>query len=65
METLVVLLLFAVLTPFVLMLTGIALLFNSNESKRKKGRNLLLGGIILILIEVLIGYSVCSGMNFH
>jgi len=65
METLIALLFLAVLTPFVVMITGIILFFNNNESKRKNGRNLLLGGVIFILIEVLIGYSVCSNLNFH
>jgi hypothetical protein len=65
MEALVILFFLIVLIPIGVMIAGIVLLFNSNEATRKRGRNFLLWGIILILVEVLIGYSICSNLNFH
>jgi hypothetical protein len=64
MDELVILLLFVIATPAILAIAGFVLLFNSDAAKQKRGRNLLLGGILLFLVEVLIGYSICSNMNF-
>ena len=52
-----------IIAPFVLMLLGIGQFFVKDESKRKKGRNLILTGIALLGTEILIGYSICS--NIH
>ncbi len=65
MEALMILFFLILLVPIGVMIAGIVLLFNSNEATRKKGKHFLLWGIILILLEVLIGYSICSGLNFH
>jgi len=54
-----------IIIPMILMIIGIVNLFNSDSDVKKKGRNFLLSGILLILIEILIGYSVCSGLRFH
>ncbi len=59
------LLLLLVLSPVVLAIAGIVFLFRPDEIKRKKGKHLLLAGVLLFLVEILIGYSICTGMNFH
>lgn len=59
-----VLLLILLFAPVVMAIVGIAFLFSSDIKRKRKGRNLLLGGILLLLIEILIGYTVCSNMNF-
>jgi len=52
-----------ILLPFILMLVGIIQLCMSDPGKKRTGRNLLLGGIALLGIVILIGYSVCSNIN--
>ncbi|HMO63056.1 MAG TPA: hypothetical protein PKC39_08910 [Ferruginibacter sp.] len=59
------LLILLMLSPLILMLVGFILLLNKDTATRKRGRNLLLVGLILLLIEILIGYSVCSNLSFH
>jgi SNF family Na+-dependent transporter len=59
------LLIVAMLTPLLLLLLGVIFLFNSDEVKRKRGRYLLLTGFLAILVEILIGYSICSNLKFH
>lgn len=59
-----VLLLILLFAPVVMAIVGIAFLFSSDIKRKRKGRNLLLGGILLLLIEILIGYTACSNMNF-
>jgi hypothetical protein len=54
-----------ILVPVVLMIIGIVFLCNNDSRVKKKGRNFLLSGILVVLLEILIGYSVCSGLNFH
>ncbi|HOZ79640.1 MAG TPA: hypothetical protein PLY34_16710 [Ferruginibacter sp.] len=54
-----------IIIPVILMIIGIVNLFNPDIDVKKKGRNFLLSGILLILIEILIGYSVCSGLRFN
>jgi uncharacterized membrane protein YwzB len=54
-----------IIIPVIFMIIGIVNLFSSDSDIKKKGRNFLLSGILLILIEILIGYSVCSGLRFH
>ena len=54
-----------IIMPVILMIIGIVNLFNPDIDVKKKGRNFLLSGILLILIEILIGYSVCSGLRFN
>ncbi|HPH92407.1 MAG TPA: hypothetical protein PLZ68_16415 [Ferruginibacter sp.] len=54
-----------IIIPVILMIIGIVNLFNRDSDIKKKGRNFLLSGILLILIEILIGYSVCSGLRFN
>ena len=54
-----------IITPIVLAIIGIVFLCNSDSAVKKKGRNFLLAAVLLVLIEVLIGFSVCSNMNFH
>jgi hypothetical protein len=55
----------AIIIPVTLMIMGIVFLLNADGDVKKKGRNFLLSGILLILIEILIGYSVCSGIGIH
>ena len=55
----------AIIIPVTLMTMGIVFLLNADGEVKKKGRNFLLSGILLILIEILIGYSVCSGVSIH
>jgi len=59
------LLLLAIFVPIVFIIIGIVFLFGRDETTKKKGRNFLLSGILIILIEVLVGYSICSNLNFH
>jgi len=54
-----------IIIPVILMIIGIVNLFNRDSDIKKKGRNFLLSGTLLILIEILIGYSVCSGLRFN
>jgi uncharacterized membrane protein len=51
--------------PGILVILGIVFICNSNPALKKKGKYLLLGGVLMILLEILIGFSICSGMNFH
>jgi len=55
----------AMLSPLLLLLVGTVFLFNSDEVKRKRGKYLLLTGFLAILVEILIGYSICSNLKFH
>jgi hypothetical protein len=59
------LLLLIIFVPIVFIIMGIIFLFGRDETTKKKGRNFLLAGILILLIEILIGYSLCSGLNFH
>lgn len=61
----VMFLLFLLLVPAVLIIIGIVFLFLSKPGYKKKGTFLILGGFLIILVEILIGYSICSNMNFH
>lgn len=54
-----------IIIPVIFMVVGIVYLCNKDRNVKKKGRNFLLSGILLILIEILIGYSVCSGLRFN
>jgi SNF family Na+-dependent transporter len=55
----------AILSPLLLLLLGVIFLFNNDEAKRKRGKYLLLTGILAILVEILIGYSMCSNFRLH
>ena len=55
----------AILSPLLLLLLGVIFLFNNDDVKRKRGKYLLLTGVLAILVEILIGYSICSGLRFH
>jgi SNF family Na+-dependent transporter len=61
----ILLLIAAILSPLLLLLLGVIFLFNNDEVKRKRGKYLLLTGVLAILVEILIGYSMCSNLNFH
>lgn len=50
--------------PFILMIAGIVQLIRKDALKKKSGKKLLLIGIGLLGVEILIGWSVCSNMNF-
>ncbi len=56
-------LVFIILLPVVMMLVGVVQLLTGDAAKKRTGRNLLLGGILILGVELLIGYSVCSGMH--
>lgn len=53
----------AIILPIVLMIAGIVMLASKDEDKRKRGRNALLSGILILIAEFLIGYSICSNMS--
>ena len=55
----------ALLSPLLLIILGVIFLFNNDEAKRKRGKYLLLTGVLAILVEILIGYSICSNLRFH
>lgn len=59
------LLLILLFVPVVLGILGIVYLCNSDPALRSKGKYLLLSGVILFLLEVLIGFSICSNINLH
>ncbi|MBL0357485.1 MAG: hypothetical protein IPP72_11640 [Chitinophagaceae bacterium] len=61
----IILLFILMIAPLVLAIIGIVFLCNSEPAIKKKGKYLLLSGVLLFLVEILIGYSVCSNMNFH
>lgn len=58
------LLVLLVLLPLVFIVVGIVMIFLNDPAKRKKGKLFLLGGVLALLVEVLIGYSICSNMHF-
>lgn len=49
--------------PFILMIAGIVQVVRKDAQKKSTGKKLL-AGIGLLGIELLIGYSICSNMNF-
>lgn len=51
--------------PAIIMLMGIVQLCSKNDAKKKSGKMVLLIGTLLFGVEILIGYSMCSNMNFH
>jgi multisubunit Na+/H+ antiporter MnhC subunit len=53
-----------IFAPFILMIIGVIQLTRSDLVKKKNGKKLLLAGIGLLGVELLIGYSICSNMNF-
>ncbi len=65
MSFLLGMLMLGILLPVIFIVVGIVYLCNKDSDVKKKGRNFLLSGILLILIEILIGYSVCSGLRLH
>ncbi|MES2847755.1 MAG: hypothetical protein V4685_01760 [Bacteroidota bacterium] len=65
MAAFLILLALFIITPVVLMIIGIVFLSRSDSQVKRKGRNFLLAGLLLILIEILIGYSVCSNLSLH
>ena len=52
------------IAPLVFIVASIVLIFFTDEKKKKKGRLFLMGGFLALLVEVLIGYSICSNMHF-
>lgn len=58
------LLVLLILLPLVFIVVGIVMVFFNDQAKRKKGKLFLLGGVLALLVEVLIGYSICSNMHF-
>jgi hypothetical protein len=65
MMGLIGLLLLVIFVPITFIVMGIAFLLSQDEATKKKGRNFLLAGILIFLTEILIGYSLCSNLNFH
>ncbi len=65
MSALFALLIAGLIIPVVLMIIGVVNLFSPGSDVKKKGRNFLLSGVLIILIEFLIGYSICSGFRIH
>ena len=53
-----------IFASFILMIIGVIQLTRSDLVKKKNGKKLLLAGIGLLGVELLIGYSICSNMNF-
>lgn len=53
------------LLPFVLIIIGIVQVAGKDAPRTKKGKQVLLTGVIILGLEILIGYSICSNMNFH
>jgi hypothetical protein len=58
------LLAFLALIPFIMMLVGLIMAFSSDAETSKKGSRYLLYGFLILLVEVLIGFAICSNMNF-
>jgi hypothetical protein len=52
-----------ILLPLVFIIVGIVMVFFNDPAKRKRGRLFLLGGVLALLVEVLIGYSICSNLH--
>ena len=53
-----------IFAPFILMVVGIVQIGRNDATKKQNGKKLLLIGVGLLGIELLIGYSICSNMNF-
>lgn len=53
------------LIPIIMMLVGAIMAFDPDPIKSKKGKKYLLSGFLFLLIEVLIGFAVCSNMRFN
>lgn len=49
--------------PCMMVLIGVVELFSSNPATRKRATKLLVGGILLLLVEILIGNSICSNVR--
>ncbi len=56
-----ILIVFAICSiPFIIMLVGIFMLFSKNERTKKRGRNTLLVGLIILGAGLTIGTLLCS-----
>lgn len=49
--------------PLIFVIMGIVKMCSRDEQKRKAGLRFLLGGILLFGVFVVVGYSICSGIN--
>lgn len=56
---------FLVLIPITSMLVGLIMAFDADPTKSKKGKKYLLVGFLILLVEILIGFAVCSNMRFN
>ncbi|UAY51804.1 hypothetical protein [Ferruginibacter albus] len=52
-----------ILTPLGLIIAGSIMLLGSDQQRAKKGKVYLIAGILIVLVEFLIGYSICSGLK--
>ena len=64
MVGLMIILFLVVAIPLIFVIMGIVKLCSNDVQKRKAGLKFLLGGIGLFGVFVLIGFSICSNMNF-
>jgi hypothetical protein len=62
---LVWLILIVALSPLALIIAAVVLLLTGDAAKKSRGKKLLLAGILGLLIEILIGFSVCSNLHFQ
>jgi cell division protein FtsW (lipid II flippase) len=53
-----------VLIIIIMMLVGLVMIFSSDKDTSKKGGKYLLYGFLILLTMVLIGYAICSNLNF-
>jgi hypothetical protein len=59
------LLLLFLIAPLVLAIVGIFFICKADPVQKKKGKYMLLGAMLLLLMEILVGYSVCSNLKLH
>ncbi|MEO5944620.1 MAG: hypothetical protein ABIP30_11000 [Ferruginibacter sp.] len=57
-------LLILIFLPFILVIVGIVQSMSKEPLKKKSGKKVLLIAICILGVEILIGWSVCSNMNF-
>ncbi len=56
-----IIILFAICSiPFIIILVGIFMMFSKNEHTKKRGKNTLLVGLIILGVGLIIGTLLCS-----
>ena len=65
MAALFIILSLFILAPIILVLVGFVMQFSARGALKERGRKLMLWGAIVLAVEILVGYAVCSNMHFN